>query len=130
MFIAYANYSYTRATGLDVTSAQDQSKGKQLIYVPLHVANMSLYFSYHRFFLKAVNTYTDAVFTTSDNSEALQAYYLLDVETGKDFTIRNIDLGFSFRVNNITDRQYQTVAQRPMAGRSFEGILKFNISKL
>lgn len=129
MFIAYANYSYTRATGLDATSAQDQSKGKQLIYVPLHVANVSLYFSYHRFFLRAVNTYTDAVFTTSDNSEALQAYYLIDIETGKDFTIRNIDLGFSFRVNNITDRHYQTVAQRPMAGRSFEVILKFNISK-
>lgn len=128
-FIAYVNYTLTRATGMDLLSSHDQSKGKQLIYVPVHVANTNLYFSYHGFSIRVLSTFTDAVFTTSDNSESLPGYCLLDLEAGKDFTIQHMNLGVSFRVNNVTDRQYQTVAQRPMAGRSFEGALRFNIAK-
>lgn len=129
-FEGRVNYTYTRATNLDAISPNDQSKGKQLIYVPLHVASANLRFEYKKFFLRTVNTYTDAVFITTDNSQSLAGYYLLDLEAGKNFTInKDYEIGISFRVNNVTDKQYQAVAQRPMPGRNFEGTLSFNFRK-
>jgi vitamin B12 transporter len=119
------NYTYTRATSLDALSPGDQSKNKQLIYVPLHMANLGVHVEYKKFYLRAINTFTDAVFITTDNSQKLKGYYLLDLEVGKDFVIGNSEIGVAFRVNNITDSSYQAVAQRPMPGRSFEGTLRF-----
>jgi vitamin B12 transporter len=122
------NYTYTRATNLDARYAFDQSKGKQLIYVPLHVANAEVYVEFKKVYLRAINTFTDKVFITTDNSQPLKGYYLLDLEAGKDFVIRNLGFGVGFRVNNVADTAYQTVAQRPMPGRSFEGTLRFRFN--
>ncbi len=123
------NYSYTRATNLDALSPFDQSKGKQLIYVPLHLANASIHFEYKRFYLNAINTFTDAVFIATDNSQNLKGYYLLDLETGKDFVFEDrYEIGLSFRINNVTDKLYQNIAQRPMQGRNFEGTIRFKLS--
>ncbi|HLP19048.1 MAG TPA: TonB-dependent receptor, partial [Chitinophagales bacterium] len=128
MFVV--NYTYTRATNLDPLSPYDLSLNKQLIYVPLHQVKGSAQFYYRRFYLKAINTFTDAVFITTDNSQALKGYYLLDLEVGKDFEIRDkYELGVSFRANNVTNRQYQNVAQRPMPGVNFEGTLKFRFNR-
>jgi vitamin B12 transporter len=123
------NYVYTRATSLDALSPFDQSKGKQLIYVPLHLVNASVHFEYKHFYLNAINTFTDAVFIATDNSQNLKGYYLLDFEGGKYFVIKDrCEIGLSFRVNNVTDKQYQNVAQRPMPGRNFEGTIRFKLS--
>ncbi len=127
-FDARLSYTYTRATNLDALNPYDRSKGKQLIYVPLHVASARLKLAYRKFFISAVNTYNDAVFITTDNSQSLKGYYLLDMEAGKDFDIKNYEVGFSFRVNNVTDKQYQNVAQRPMPGRNFEGTIRFKFN--
>src|SRR5207253_2611122 len=72
------NYTYTRATNLDAITPFDQSKGKQLIYVPEHMASAILHIEYRRFYLRAVNTYTGQVFIATDNSATLNGYYLLD----------------------------------------------------
>lgn len=122
------NYTYTRATNLDAISPADQSGGKQLIYVPLHVANLGVYIEYKKVYLRVINSYTDAVFITTDNSQKLKGYYLMDVELGKDFVIGRCELGAAFRVNNITGIEYQNIAQRPMPGRNFEGTLRFKFS--
>lgn len=128
LFRAQLNYTYTRATNLDGTNPFDQSKGKQLIYVPYHVANGILRFEYKRYFLRLVNNYTASVFISTDNSQALKGYYLLNVEAGKDFVIKDkVEIGFSFLVNNITGANYQNVAQRPMPGRNYEGVIRFNL---
>ncbi len=123
------NYTYTRATNLDAISPADQSRGKQLIYVPLHVANIGLHIEYHKFYLRALNSYTDAVFITTDNSQTLKGYYNLDLELGKDFAIGNCEIGAAFRVNNVTGVQFQNIAQRPMPGRNFEGTLRFKFNR-
>ncbi len=129
IFRLSCNYAYTRATNLDALSPFDQSKNKQLIYVPLHLTNASVHFEYKRFYLNAINTFTDAVFITTDNTQNLKGYYLLDLEAGKDFIINHkYEIGLSFRVNNLTDKQYQNVAQRPMPGRNFEGTIRFKLS--
>ncbi|MFN8298721.1 MAG: TonB-dependent receptor plug domain-containing protein [Chitinophagales bacterium] len=125
----HAAYSFTAATNLDAQSAYDQSAGKQLIYVPYHNFTSYTEFSYKRFYLRSYNHYNGAVYISTDNSQSLPGFYLCDIEFGKDFAFRDNQIGVSFRVNNVAGRNYQTVAQRPMPGRSFEGTLRFNLKR-
>lgn len=130
MFSAYTAYTYTRATNLDPLSPYDQSLNKQLIYVPLHQARAIVTFTIYGFYLKVANSYTGAVYITTDNTQQLKGYYLLDLELGKDLEIRDrYFVGLALKVNNATNQQYQNVAQRPMPGINFEGALKFRFSR-
>ena len=123
-----ASYTYTKATNLDAFSAFDQSKGMQLIYVPYHNAVAGLQLEYKRFYLRSINNYTGAVFTSTDNSQVLNGYFTSNLEAGKDFIVRHMDIGVSFKVNNIGNAQYQIVEQRPMPGRNFEGTIRFKFA--
>lgn len=123
------SYSYTNTISLDSSSANDKSRGKQLIYVPLHNLSTSIRLQYRRFYVQVSQSYTGLRFITTDDSQALKPYYLLHLEVGKDLYLKAQRLGLAFRINNITNQEYQLVSQRPMAGRSFEGILRINLSK-
>lgn len=130
MLSAYTGYTYTRATNLDPLSPYDQSLNKQLIYVPLHQARAIVTFYTYGFYVKVANSYTGAVYITTDNTQQLKGYYLLDLELGKDLEIHDrYFIGLALRVNNATNQQYQNVAQRPMPGINFEGALKFRFSR-
>ena len=124
-----ASYTYTKATNLDAFAAFDQSKGMQLIYVPYHNAVAGLQVEYRRFYLRSINNYTGAVYTSTDNSQSLNGYFVSNLEAGKDFVIRRTSIGVSFKVNNIGNLQYQIVAQRPMPGRNFEGTIRFKFAE-
>ncbi|MCW3127089.1 MAG: hypothetical protein JWO03_2747 [Bacteroidetes bacterium] len=130
-FIAagYISYSYTRTTSLDAVSINDNSKGKQLIYVPLHRATASVELRYRHFYIRSMHSYTGARFTSTDNSQSLNGYYLTHLEVGKDFYFSSQQIGLSFRINNITNTQYQMVSQRPMPGRGFEGTVRLNLAR-
>lgn len=128
-FLFSANYTYTHATNLDAISPADQSKGKQLIYVPLHTMNTLAYVAYKKFYLRASNHFTGKVFITTDNSQNLQPYSLLYLEMGKEITINQYSIELAFKVNNVTNTKYQVVAQKPMPGRNFEGILRFKFKR-
>lgn len=129
VFRVHASYSFTKTTNLDAQGPYDQSKGKQLIYVPLHNLATTVELMYKRFYLRAYNNYTGPVYITTDNSQWLNGYELLDLELGKDFKFGDNNIGLSFRVNNVANTQYQSVAQRPMPGRSYEGTVRFNLER-
>lgn len=130
-FIAAGNlsYSYTKTTSLDAVSANDNSQGKQLIYVPLHNFTASVRFQYHHFYILCSHSHTGERFTSTDNSQSLKTYYLTHLEAGKDFFFSGQQIGLSFRVCNVANMQYQAVADRPMPGRSFEGTVRINLVK-
>lgn len=123
------SYTYTNTISLDPISVNDNSKGKQLIYVPLHNLVASFQVQYRYFYLRVVQSYTGLRFTTTDNSQSLHPYLLTHLEIGKEFYLQGQRIGLSFRINNIANSQYQLVSQRPMPGRAFEGTIKFNLSR-
>lgn len=123
------SYSFTKTTNLDAASAFDQSEGKQLIYVPLHSVAAGLQLQYRRFYVRATGNYFSQLFISTDNSQFLDGYFICNVEAGKDFKFKGQEVGLSFRVNNVANANYQSVAQRPMPGRGFEGIIRFKFSK-
>ena len=120
-----ASYTYTKATNLDAFAAYDASKGEQMIYVPYHNVVAGIQFEYRRFYLRSVNNYTGLIYTSTDNSQSLPGYFTSNLEVGKDFVIKHLSIGTSFKVNNVGNQQYQVVAQRPMPGRNFEGTIRF-----
>ncbi len=123
------SYTYTNTISLDPISANDNSKSKQLIYVPLHNLVASVQVQYRHFYIRASQVYTGERYITTDNSQALQPYSLTHLEVGKDFNMQSQHLCLSFRISNITNQQYQMVTQRPMPGRGFEGTLRINLAK-
>jgi iron complex outermembrane receptor protein len=122
-----ASYTFTKTTNLDAASAFDQSKGRQLIYVPLHSLTAALQLQYKRFYWRAVSNVVSRLYTSTDNTQWLKGFSLFDLETGKDFVMAGNEIGLSFRVNNVANAAYQSVAQRPMPGRSFEGTIRFKL---
>ena len=123
-----ASYTYTKATNLDAFASADQSKGMQLIYVPYHNAVAGIQLEYRRFYLRSVNNYTGLVYTSTDNTQTLPGYFTSNLEAGKDFVVKHLNIGVSFKVNNIGNQQYQVVEQRPMPGRNFEGTVRFKFA--
>ncbi|MES2620911.1 MAG: hypothetical protein V4615_08665 [Bacteroidota bacterium] len=128
-FVVHFNtsYTFTKTTNLDAASQFDESKGKQLIYVPIHRVVSVIQLQYYKFYFRSVNSYQSLVYTSTDNDQWLKGYFIADIEIGKDFSLGRNEIGLSFRVNNIADAQYQNVRQKPMQGRNFEGTLRFKL---
>jgi iron complex outermembrane receptor protein len=86
-FIAsgYISYSYTNTISLDAVAVNDNSKGKQLIYVPLHNFTAGIRLQYYRFYISCMHSHTGERYTATDDSQSLKAYSLTHLEAGKDF---------------------------------------------
>jgi iron complex outermembrane receptor protein len=125
--LIFFNYSFTLSTQTQSLIPHDEALGKQVIYVPRHRVAASMVFGYAGFGFQAVYRYTGLRFISTDNSDWLPAYSLLDFELYKTFFISTSYLRLSFRINNATNHIYQDVAQRPMPPRNFEGSLTINI---
>jgi iron complex outermembrane receptor protein len=117
------SYSYTRSTQTKSTLANDEAVGKQVIYVPHHKATTSVALGYYGFIVTAFFRYTGLRFISSDNSDALPAYSIADIELCKRITFSKSSIKFAFRINNIANSIYQDVADRPMPPRNFEGTI-------
>ena len=61
--IFYAGYSYTNTISLDAASADDASKDKQLIYVPIHNFSASLQLQYRGYYIRIIHSHTGVRYT-------------------------------------------------------------------
>ena len=122
-----ANYVYSHTTDESEYAQQYGSDGKQLIYIPMHHAN-----AFAEAKWKTWNMTYSMEFTgkrkTSMNEDDFFAfdlpYYMLHhVTLGKQLDKFRLE----FRINNITDEEYQTVLWRAMPGRSYEIYLEFKL---
>ncbi len=109
---ARGNYAYTQAT--------NKETGDQLIFVPEQKITGSLAYQFERWNAYYQFSYTDEVFTTSDNTVTLADYAVsnLGIEYGL-FNKKEYKLNLALRANNIFNKNYQTVAFRPNPGRNF-----------
>jgi vitamin B12 transporter len=128
---AYAdvNYSYNKLINAASSSDFDQSKGKQIIYAPLHLANAALTVGAFGTAVSGVFSYTGETFTTSDNSESLAAFYLFDLHVSKTITFKSIEAKARFTLYNLANRDYKTIPMRAMPGRYFEFSVQINMFK-
>jgi outer membrane cobalamin receptor len=128
-FLLQGNYEYVRAENKLTFSQLDASKGKQLIYVPLHKGNAGLRIIYKRIFAGSDLVFTGLRYITTDNTWLLPSYNTADIFVGANFKFAKLELSTLGRVNNIWNEVYQAIAWRPMPGRNFEISLRFAFIK-
>lgn len=110
-------YSYTRSINLETQ--------KQLMYVPLHkiFGNIDYQYDFMRVYLQGMFnglTYTD---TNEKRSDALDPYFIIN--TGISATLlKNYTIGF--KVNNIFNQVYYTIASYPLPKRNYSLNLNIN----
>ena len=123
------NYTYCRSTYQKTTSAEDQSLGKQLIYIPENTYNGTLNLNCWNFILGYNLTFVDNRYTSTDNQSYMPRYSLSNIIFGKSFNLNNFVLSLQFKVNNIFDVDYQSVKNWPMPGRNYALTIRFEFKK-
>jgi len=118
------NYNFCRSTNQKVNSENDQSLGKQLIYIPVNTLNATLNSSWKNFFLVWNFYYTSRRYTGTDNETYMPGYNLSNLFLGKEFHLKNFMLSLQLDINNLFDLDYQSIANRPMPGRNYSVTLK------
>lgn len=113
------SYSYTRAITTDSDIPNDESVGKQLIYVPQNQANATLRFSYQNLYCYWISSYTGMRYTTLDNSYSLPGYLLNSISTGYSLHYGSNLYNMSLTIDNLVNTTYETIAYYPQPGRSF-----------
>lgn len=113
-----ANYSYTKA--------EDLEKEKQLIYVPYHKATGTAQYSFKNFSAYIQGLFNGEIYTTTDNSETLDAYNVYNVGISL-LLPKNDKITIGGRLKNVFNTYYENVAFRPMPSRNFQIFLNFNI---
>lgn len=118
-FSASGNYVYSHTT--------DKEDGYQLMYIPLHHANAYAEAKWRMWYLSYTMEYTGRRKTQLDTEEVLAGrldpYTLHHVAMGRQ--IRKFIV--EFRINNLTDVDYQAVLYRAMPGRSYEISLSYKL---
>lgn len=112
-------YTWVRSEVSEGTSATDNSVGKQLIYIPQHQAKGQFSVHLGKLFLLYGHEFTGLRYTTSDNNSSLPAYQIGFASLGYEHSMKKHSIGLTFTVDNLFNKAYQSVAWRPMPGRSF-----------
>lgn len=112
-------YTWVSSTVQEGTDANDASVGKQLIYVPQHQAKANFSVHLGKLYLLYAHQFTGLRYTTSDNKSSLPSYQIGQLALGYAFTVRKHTIGINLTLDNLFNTQYQTIAWRPMPGRSF-----------
>lgn len=113
------SYYFTDVSRNKGLTVDDNTVGKQLIYVPSNMASFSLIYRYNKLMFTWMTSYTGKRYITDDNSENLPPYWLNSVSLEELFSIKSTILGARFKVNNIFGTDYQSVLNYPMPWRSY-----------
>jgi outer membrane cobalamin receptor len=124
-FINNLNYQYVRAENKTAYSQNDNSKNKQLIYVPENLINGSVSIIYMKYGLHFFYNFVDKRYTTSSNTDYLEAYQLFNVKCGRSFNVNQNNINLQLGVSNFTNQNYQIVSGKPMPQRFFSFTLKY-----
>ncbi len=122
-------YTYTNAKTTGSVVQNDESIGKQLIYVPEHQANGLLRFVFMDCYTEWRTGYTGRRYTTTDNSSYLPGFVLNSVSSGYILHRRSNVFNLGFTVDNLFNITYQTIAYYPQPGRSYSLKLLIQITK-
>ncbi|HLG04146.1 MAG TPA: TonB-dependent receptor [Bacteroidia bacterium] len=113
-------YDYVLATNEKSLIASDASLKKQLVYLPAHRTHAMLQAGYRKFYVSFTHQYAGLRFTASDHSEWLPPFAVMQLTAGKRFDFRDSFADIFFRINNLFDKEFQSITWRAMPGRSFQ----------
>ncbi len=128
------NYSYTHTSNQNAVSSVDESRGKQLIYIPKHKWNTFVAASVKNFTLKYGLEHVGKRYTNSSNEESeyerlLNQYWLSKISLDKTLGLKSFLINLKFTVENLLDESYQSILWRPMPGRFYSFTIGLDYKK-
>lgn len=134
LFNLKGNYSYSATSNMNALPSVDESRGKQLIYIPKHKANIFAETDFRKYYLKVNAPFTGKRYTTSNNVESdyekvLNPYWLVNMTAGKKFNWRYLTADASLKIENLLDTDYMAILYRPMPGRYYSFTLQLQYRK-
>ncbi len=129
-----SNYSYSATSNIDAVPSVDESRGKQLIYIPKHKANLFAEADFKDWYLKINAPFTGKRYTSSNNVESdyekvLNSYWLLNLTAGKKVEWNRMQADVSLNVENLTNEDYMAILWRPMPGRYYSLTVQIQFRK-
>ena len=76
------------------------------------------------------NTYTGYRFTATDNTNWLNPYYIANIKFSYPYSFNSINMELFCAINNLFNKNYTVVLNRPMALRNYEIGLSINYHKI
>lgn len=122
-------YSYILSTNREADQTDDGMINKQLIYVPVHKGNTSLFFEYSNNYLCYDHSFTGKRYTTADNTGSIDPYHLGNLTIGKKIQVKETNLCVRFSVNNIWNEVYQVMTWYAMPLRNYQVGLSMKFTK-
>ncbi|MEN8186145.1 MAG: TonB-dependent receptor [Bacteroidota bacterium] len=123
--LEFGNHQLQLHAQYNYAISKNKENNKQLIYVPKHKANANLFYQIKKLSVKYNLQHIGSVYTTTSNSQNLDAYWLSNF--GADYKFLNNDLQIGVQINNLFNENYQSVAYRPMPGRNFNININYKI---
>lgn len=120
------NYTYTFTQRVE-SKNETNALFRQLEYVPLHSGNFFTTSTYKNFDLTLDGNYTDELYTNEEDSDILEAYFLLNfsasytVEINEENTLR-----ISGMLNNLLNTDYQASYGYAMPGINYRLSITYN----
>ena len=124
-----ANWAWTRSINKDdPKSLDDESVGKQLVYVPKFSSGVTGKLRWRKYTLTYKYNYYSKRFGATNNDPgslySVHSYYMNDASIERVFPFRFADMSLKLAVNNLFDEEYLSVLSRPMAGRNYEVFIR------
>ncbi len=112
-----ANFSYIRSINLSKINENDNSYGKQLIYIPQLTGNFIYELAWNKYKFTTDFIYIGRRTTNTANPDlfTLPPYCLVSSGLSVNFNIVNL----SFKIGNLFNHRYQTVLYKALPGREF-----------
>jgi iron complex outermembrane receptor protein len=121
------NYSYNRSITKESALSNDESIKKQLIYVPKNQAGALLKFGFKNISFSWTSDFVGKRYTVADNSSSLPCYVLISSSLGYLLRGKLAAYNLNFKINNIFNADYQSIAHYAQPGRAYTFKLIINI---
>lgn len=121
--------AYVLSTNEEGSNENDNAIGRQLIYTPRYTGQSALTCTYQGITFLFTQSYTGYRFTSTDNTSWLHPYYLANAKLAYNYAFDKVMVEFFAGVNNIFNKDYMAVANRPMPLRNYEAGLALHYHK-
>ncbi len=122
-------YSKNNAINKEAVSNNDQSVGKQLIYIPLVKWGFNFIYNYKSYTGILKRHFVSHRYTSSDNSSFLNSYALLDIQFQKRINIKKQEIQLNVYIDNILNETYESIPFQVMPARVYGFGFTYQLTK-
>lgn len=123
------NTNYILSTNQKSKKENDASIYQQLIYTPVYSGSAGIQINYKYFYFDYSHSYTGYRYTSSDNLSYLLPYELGNFCASYKIVFKETSIDINMQINNVWNKNYTVIAQRPMPLSNYLIGLKINFIK-